>query len=119
MRPKAASRVVLILVGGIPSATEKWLIVSFSSCQLRVCVFVPESFAAERVLTQHANEANALLNSLSANICSGHKRERAGNSPHTPSCKRKGFQPLSSMEEFMGACSCVPRNYRTFVKKFH
>jgi hypothetical protein len=87
----------------------------------RVCVFVPESFAAERVLTQHANEADALLNSLSANICSGRKRERAGNDgPHTARVKGKASSRLSSMEQFMGACSCVCLEIIALsCKKFH
>jgi hypothetical protein len=80
---------------------KKWLIVSLSLA----CVFEPESFAAERVLTQHANEANALLNSLSVNICSGRKREGAQETTRTHHVK--GFQPYSVINgtEFMGARS--------------
>lgn len=72
----------LILVASLRSATEK--MGSLSLSLLVACLCARIFHRRTRMLTQHANEANALLNSLSANICSGRKLERAGNGPHTP-----------------------------------
>lgn len=95
---------------------EKIGSLSFGGC---VCVFEPESFAAERVLTQHTNEANALLNSHSANICSGRKHAGCVRRKQAPAHGKRLPARVVNGRIYGGLLLCVraPWNYHALSSK--